>query len=125
MYLIECVNAYLAASQMQQWEMDYQTAYALLKLKRTMQTQLEFYQSEEMKLVKKYAKADEDGNVQWEDGNKFSFADAEKAKRFAKAREELSMTQVDDIEPVSVPSPERISPAQLEALEKFIHFGEE
>ena len=51
MYLIECVNAYLAASQMQQWEMDYQTAYALLKLKRTMQTQLEFYQSEEMKLV--------------------------------------------------------------------------
>lgn len=125
MYLIECVNAHLAASQMQQREMDYQTAYALLKLKRTMQTQLDFYQSEEMKLVKKYAKTDKDGNVQWEEGNKFSFADGEKAKSFAKAREELGMTQVDDIEPVSVPRPEKISPAQLEALEKFIHFEEE
>lgn len=35
------------------------------------------------------------------------------------------MTQVDDVEPVSVPRPEKISPAQLEALEKFIHFEEE
>ncbi len=125
MYLIECTSAYLAATQMQQKEMDYQTAYALLKLKKSLQTQVDFYQGEEMKLVEKYAKKDENGKVQWSEGDKFSFDDTEKAKEFYEQRKKLCMTQVDDVEPVKAPKPDKISPAQLEALEKFIHFGEE
>lgn len=125
MYLIECTNAYLAASQMQQKEMDYQTAYALLKLRKGLQTQVDFYQSEEMKLVEKYAKTDKDGKVQWDEDNRFSFDDEKKAREFFEQRKKLSMTQIDDVEPVKAPKPEKISPAQLEALEKFIHFGEE
>ena len=125
MYLIECANAYLAASQMQQKEMDYQTAYALLKLRKGLQTQVDFYQSEEMKLVEKYAKTGKDGKVQWDEDNRFSFDDEKKAREFFEQRKKLSMTQIDDVEPVKAPKPEKISPAQLEALEKFIHFGEE
>lgn len=125
MYLIECANAYLAATQMQQKEMDYQTAYALLKLRKGLQTQVDFYQSEEMKLVERYAKTDKDGKVQWDEGNRFSFNDEKKAREFYEQRKKLSMTQIDDVEPVKAPKPEKISPAQLEALEKFIHFGEE
>lgn len=110
---------------MQQKEMDYQTAYALLKLRKGLQTQVDFYQSEEMKLVEKYAKTGKDGKVQWDEDNRFSFDDEKKAREFFEQRKKLSMTQIDDVEPVKAPKPEKISPAQLEALEKFIHFGEE
>ena len=64
MYLIECANAYLAAVQLQQKEMDYQTAFAVMMVK-----------------------------------NDFTVQHA--------------------------PVPEKITPMQLEALEKFIVFGGE
>lgn len=125
MYLIECVNAYLAATQMQQKETDYQTAYALLEVKRELQSSVDFFREEELKLVKKYAKTDENGQVQWLENERFAFDDPEGAERFQKERKMLCMTQTDEPKPRHAPIPERISPAQLEALEKFIRFGEE
>lgn len=42
MYLIECANAYLAAVQLQQKEMDYQTAFAVMMVKKQLQSHVEF-----------------------------------------------------------------------------------
>ena len=43
MYLIECANAYLAAVQLQQKEMDYQTAFAVMMVKKQLQSQWRFF----------------------------------------------------------------------------------
>lgn len=59
MYLIECANAYLAAVQLQQKEMDYQTAFAVMMVKKQLQSHVEFLQNEELKLAEKYAEKDE------------------------------------------------------------------
>ena len=125
MYLIECINAYIAATQMQQKETDHQTAYALLRVKRELQTQVDFFREEELKLIKKYARTDESGQIQWLENERFEFEDASSAEEFKREREKLCMTQTDEPETLRAPIPERISPAQLEALEKFIRFGEE
>ena len=53
MYLIECANAYLAAVQLQQKEMDYQTAFAVMMVKKQLQSHVEFLQNEELKLAEK------------------------------------------------------------------------
>lgn len=125
MYLIECINAYIAATQMQQKETDYQTAYALLRVKRELQTQVDFFREEELKLIKKYARTDESGQIQWLENERFAFEDAASAEEFKREREKLCMTQTDEPDTLHAPIPERISPVQLEALEKFIRFGEE
>ncbi len=125
MYLIECINAYISATQMQQKETDYQTAYALLRVKRELQTQVDFFRAEELKLIKKYARTDESGQIQWLGTERIEFEDAASAEEFKREREKLCMTQTDEPETLRAPIPERISPAQLEALEKFIRFGEE
>ena len=65
MYLIECANAYLAAVQLQQKEMDYQTAFAVMMVKKQLQSHVEFLQNEELKLAEKYAEKDEKGNIKW------------------------------------------------------------
>lgn len=59
MYLIECANAYLAAVQLQQKEMDYQTAFAVMMVKKQLQSHVEFLQNEELKLAEKYGEKDE------------------------------------------------------------------
>ena len=51
MYLIECANAYLAAVQLQQKEMDYQTAFAVMMVKKQLQSHVEFLQNEELKTI--------------------------------------------------------------------------
>ena len=89
MYLIECINAYIAATQMQQKETDYQTAYALLRVKRELQTQVDFFREEELKLIKKYARTDESGQIQWLENERFAFEDAASAEEFKREREKL------------------------------------
>ena len=71
MYLIECANAYLAAVQMQQKEMDYQTAFTVMMVKKQLQSHVEFLQSEELKLAEKYAEKDEKGNIKWTERGTF------------------------------------------------------
>ena len=118
MYLIECANAYLAAVQLQQKEMDYQTAFAVMMVKKQLQSHVEFLQNEELKLAEKYAEKDEKGNI--------PYRDADAAAGYQRERRALGMTQVeDDFTVQHAPVPEKITPMQLEALEKFIVFGGE
>ena len=96
MYLIECANAYLAAVQL-----------------------------ENGKVVGLLAE-DEKGNVKWTERGTFPYRDADAAAGYQKERRALGMTQVeDDCTVQHAPVPEKITPMQLEALEKFIVFGGE
>lgn len=125
MYLIECANAYLAAVQLQQKEMDYQTAFAVMMVKKLLQSHVEFLQSEELKLAEKYAEKDEKGNIKWTERGTF-LPGCGRGGGIPEERRALGMTQVeDDFTVQHAPVPEKITPMQLEALEKFIVFGGE
>ena len=95
MYLIECANAYLAAVQLQQKEMDYQTAFAVMMVKKQLQSHVEFLQNEELKLAEKYAEKDEKGNIKWTERGTF-YRDADAAAGYQRERRALGMTQVED-----------------------------
>jgi len=110
MYLKQCVDAYAAVAAMMEKEWDYKTAHALVMLKRKLQPQVDFFAKEEMKLAKEYAKLDKKGNIIFTERGTFPFREKEKAQ--------------EDFKPLRVPMPERITPAQLDALEGFLEFEE-
>lgn len=123
MYLIQCVNAYAAALALMDREWDYQTAHTLVVLKKSLQSHIDFFTKEEMKLVEGFAAKDEKGKIVWTDRGSFQFADPERAEEYAKRRTELGMVEVrEKLPPLEAPMPEKIRPVQLEALEGFIHF---
>lgn len=104
--------------------MDYQTAFAMMMVKKQLQSHVEFLQSEELKLAEKYAEKDEKGNIKWTERGTFPYRDADAAAGYQRERRALGMTQVeDDFTVQHAPVPEKITPMQLEALEKFIVFG--
>lgn len=126
MVLLDCANAYLAAVQMQQKEMDYPSAFALMMLKRDLQGQVEFLQSEELKLAEKYAEKDEEGRIQWTGQGTFPFRDAAAAEGYRRERLALVLTKVEETWTVrSVSVPGTITPEQLEWLDGFLVFQEE
>ena len=75
MRLLQCVNAYTAIQSMMSDDLDYQTAYALVVLKKRLLPHVEFYRKEELKLVDCYAEKDSDGKIVWIDANRFGFRD--------------------------------------------------
>ena len=126
MYLKQCVDAYAAVLAMMEKEWDYATAHALVTLKRKLQPQADFFTKEELKLAKEYAKLDKKGNIIFTERGTFPFREPGKAEEYAERRTELGMVEVqEEYKPLRVPMPERITPAQLEALGDFLKFGEE
>lgn len=126
MYLKQCVDAYGAVLDMMEKEWDYTTAHALVTLKRRLQPQADFFAQEEMKLVKEYGKTDANGKVVFTERGTFMFREQELAEEYAERRVKLGMVEVqEEYKPLRVPMPERITPAQLEALGNFLEFGEE
>ena len=124
MYLMQCVEAYGAVLGMMQQERDYVTAHALLTLKRKLEPHCSFFAKEEMKLEKEFAQLDERGEVQFTERGTFRFRAPELAKAYAERRTELGTVEVQEEFPaLRVPPPEKITPAQLEALEPFVQFG--
>lgn len=125
MYLKQCVDAYGAVLDMMEKEWDYKTAHALVTLKRKLQPHVDFFTKEEMKLAKEYAKLDKQGNIIFTERGTFPFREKDMAKEYAARRTELGTVKVqEDFKPLRVPMPERITPAQLEALEGFLEFEE-
>lgn len=123
MKLKKCVEAYAALLELMPKEWEYQTAYALASLKRQLQAAADFYMSEELRLVNEFAGRDKDGNIEWTGAGKFRFADPGRAGEYLRRRAELGDVEVrEEITPLRAPAPERISPAQLAALDAFIRF---
>lgn len=125
MYLKQCVDAYGAVLTMMEKEWDYATAHALVTLKRKLQPHADFFTKEEMKLAKEYAKLDKKGNITLTERGTFLFREPGKAGEYAARRTELGTVEVqEEFKPMHVPMPERITPAQLDALEGFLTFEE-
>lgn len=122
MILIECVNAYMAVQALMEIECDYRTAHALVCLKKQLLPHVEFFASEERKLVEAYAAKDEGDRVKME-GARFIFADGADAAEYARLRTELGAVEVEErFAPLHVSLPERIKPIYVEALERFVIF---
>lgn len=123
MRLLQCVNAYTAIQSMMSDDLDYQTAYALVVLKKRLLPHVEFYRKEELKLVDCYAAKDEKGKILWTDSNRFGFKDPQLAEEYATKFNDLCAVIVQwKYEPLIVPIPERIKPSVLEALDGFLSF---
>lgn len=121
--LIRCVTAYAAVSGLMEQEWDYAAAYALTRLRRTLQPHVDFFLQEEGKLVRQYGKKDEEGKVCLTERGTFLFQEPGHAEAYNEKRMALGGVEVElDWSPQTLPRPERIRPAQLEALEGFISF---
>lgn len=125
MKLIQCVDAYAAAVALAECECEYKTAYALVKLKRKLQHQVDFYSEQENKLMEEYAAKDENGRIEWVGPGKVQLKDTQAAEVFVAKRKELGEVDVDEeFKPMRVPAPKCIKPVHLEALDGFIVFDE-
>lgn len=123
MELIKCAAAYMAVNQLCEKEWDYQSAYTLLALKRALQEHASFFTSKEMELAQSCGEKDEAGQLRMRENGSFPFASPEKAEEYQRRRAELAMVQVDpDWQEKTLPAPDQIAPAQLEALEGLVAF---
>lgn len=126
MKLIDCVNAYSAVLALMEKDCNYQTAYALVRLKRKLQPHVEFFLSEENKLVDRYAEK-KDGKVAWTPRGTFKFERPEMAVEYDSKRTELAEIGVyEAFEKVRLFLPETalVKPIHLEHLIDFAIFEE-
>lgn len=125
MYLMQYMNAYAAVIDLMKKEWDYATAYALVTVKRHLKPHVDFFLEKEMKLVEEYAARDEHGKILWTERGTFPFRKPEFAAEYVKRHEELGLVEVrEPFTAIPAPTPERITPEHLEALDGFIQFGE-
>lgn len=117
MKLIEAVNAYLAAEEMSREKWPYPVALALVKVKRRVKDEVDFFLARERELVEEYAARDERGNIRLTSAGTFVFKDPAKGPAYEAARKELCETEIEiDHKPICVAAPAEIKPAYIEAL---------
>lgn len=122
MILIQCVTAYRAVTQQMEVECSYQTAYALLMLKKALQPHIDFFTQQEAALVDKYGAKNERGRVDIKNGT-FQLAEGVSHETYEAARIELCGVEVDmEWTPRKVKAPSAIKPVNLEALSDFLEF---
>lgn len=125
MILLQAAAAYMAACQMMNTEMEYETAYAIATLKNRLQPHAAFFIQEERKLALRHGKKDEGGKVAIDGNGEFEFASREDAEAFAQAKQKLGRIEIQDLfGMLTAKRPEKIRPAQLEALRGFVVFEE-
>lgn len=123
MKVIDAVRAHLAADEMGKLPWTYETALALVKVKRATQDEMEFYAAGERELVERFAKKDENGNIRVTERGAFTLNDSAQAGEYERARWELGETETQvDFAPLRVKAPETIRPEWIEALEGLIEF---
>ena len=123
MILLKAVTAYIAVQQLMEREMDYESAHALVVLKGRLKEHAEFFMAEEQKLAQEYGAKNEDGRVTIDEHGRFRMRDEAAGAEYNRKRRELAAVNVEDIEPVTVHRIDRISPAQIEALEGVVVFA--
>lgn len=115
----------MAVSQMMDQEQDFNTAYTLLTLKRKLQPHAEFFTQNELKLAGEYGEKDEHGNVIYDEKGRFKFKSPEAGMEYNRKKIELGSVEIEEEwTPKHLKRPDRIKPAQLEALQDFIVFEE-
>lgn len=123
MKLIEVVNAYLAADEMSREKLPYAVSLALVKVKRALKDEFDFFVEQESKLVAQYAAQDSRGNIRMRPDGRFVLRDPADGADYERQRRELGETEIAPTHKlVRVRAPEEIKPAHIEALEGFIEF---
>lgn len=126
MKLIEAVNAYLAADEMSGEKWPYGVSLAVVKVKRALKDEFDFFVEKERELVARYAAQDGMGNIRLTSEGRFVFRDPADGADYEKLRRELGETEITPTHKLMrVRAPEEIKPAHIEALEGFIEFTTE
>lgn len=123
MKLINVIRAYGVVASLCEREMSYQDSYAVVTLKRRLKPHADYYGEKEMALVEKHAKK-ENGKVVWKEGGRFVLNEGEE-EAFFRAKAQLDMVDIGEIEPVVIRDVGTIKGTEIEALEGLVVFGEE
>ncbi len=124
MKLESVVHAYIALGLLMETEMDYADAHALLMLYRKFRPHIDFYVSEEAKLVQQYAKKNEQGKAIIAENGGFCLEDPQKFAEYTNQKCALGNVEV-EIEPVNIHAPKRISAKILDSLDGAVQFIKE
>lgn len=119
MKLMDCVNAYRAVKGLSRKDVDFNTAFSLVKLERALKPHFTFFVEKELELAKEYAKLEDGKIVMGASG--FVFSDPTKAEEYNRRHKELEEVTVDDMDKVKVRL-STITPEQLDALDDFVEF---
>lgn len=123
MKLVDCAKAYQALEEMKKTECSYKTAHAMMKLKNKLREEVEYLQSEELKIAKRCAVLDGSGEIAWTQPGRFQIRDGME-ETFRNEMRELSSVST-EVAPVEAGAPpESITMEQLEALEGLLIFEE-
>ena len=126
MKLMDTVQAWIAASELQKEKLPYPLALALVKVRKATEDDALFFLGHERELALEYAKLDENGNLVMTGPGRFAVKDGKSLDEYERRRAELANTEVEKPLPrkLRVRPPEQIEPGILEALEPFIEFAE-
>ncbi len=123
--LKQCVTAWQALNVLAKTEMDYGSAHKLVMLRAALRPHVQFYNEEEISLADKYAAHDKDGHIVFRGPDVAEFSTAENLAAFTAERIKLDAVELtEDIPPVTIKAPERITPEQIEALSPYVIFEE-
>ena len=120
--MIDAVNAFNAAVEMELLSWPYDMAYALVVVKRSTVEDAAWYVQQERGLVMRYAELDEGGLPVMASPGRFVFKDAGMGAEYERERDKLCGLEVPDPVKLRVRAPAEIRPAWLEALECYMEF---
>ena len=120
--LIKIIRAFRPLCGLMEEASDYQTAFALVSFKRALIPHIEFFNDTERKLIEKYARRDDKGEVILDNGQ--YTIDAGNRAEFIKRKTELDGVTAEIPDMKLKKAPASISAADLEALMEIIHFPE-
>ena len=129
MKLIEILNANEALKKLANAKFNsFKKAYELSKLRKQVDEEIDFYVTEEKKIVETYASKDEKGNPIFLEGGRIKLDSVETKNNFEKDINELRNLEIDKISKVSI-SPSDFkddipTPNEILALEVLIDFKE-
>ena len=136
MKLINYAAAFTALELLSQIELPYKTAYNIAKLKRQISPKAEYFQTEELRIARKYGKQLPDGRLDI-NGSRLSMKGdtdtdiAANMENYNKERDALCNIEDNDIENaviekpvISIPPEVKIKPFIIEALDGFCTFGQ-
>lgn len=122
MKLIDKVRAYRSICEMMREEWEFSFIYPLVCLMADLARDYEFFSREEMKLVSRYGKKDDDGTVAVDALGSFTFADTAAAEAYAAAHRDLEELDTAEMAPLSLVRPDHIRGEWLRALLPFCTF---
>lgn len=123
MTLTKIMTAWGVIDRLMQESHSYKIAYGLMKAKKELEPNIDFYREKERELIETYAEKDENGNPIISDKGEFHVSN-DNLSEFVSKHNELAAVEV-DIEPHKIDDcPQTISGADLEALEGVIEFKE-